>query len=236
MRNLRKPIENRPLAFTRYMGFINTYQKQQKFSKMDFFKMASIKRIGKIKTEKIKSKFIFYNFETQFQKINVEFKIFIEKYMQRYLNFPIMAKIKNISDFIDIRSNQKKFNYQTHVFLKPLAGKNFFIRLLYTLLNMERIFNPQVFIDLIATEMQKTTNYRHLVGNMIYMFSILHSKHIMGYKVLIDGKLGGSKGQSSKQIFKLQRKEKIPVQTFKKNVSYALGVARTRAGLFGIRM
>jgi len=127
-------------------------------------------------------------------------------------------------------------NYTKQVFLKPLAGKSFFVRLLYTLLNTERVFNPQLFIDSIAAEMQKTNNYKKLVNNMILMFSILHSEHIKGYKILIDGKLGGSKGKATKQIFKLQNKEKIPIQTFAKNISYALGVARTPAGLFGIRM
>jgi len=126
--------------------------------------------------------------------------------------------------------------YANQAFLKPLGKKDFFIRLLYALLNTERIFNPQSFIDLVAMEMQKTNSYRKVVNNMISMFAVLHSEHIMGYKVLIDGKLGGSKGKSTKQIFKLQNKEKIPVQTFSKKISYALGVARTPAGLFGIRM
>jgi hypothetical protein len=152
------------------------------------------------------------------------------------LGFPIVAKIKNINDFVDLRSHQKTIDYTKHIFLKSVAGKNFFTRLLYLLLNSERVFNPQLFINLIASEMQKTNNYKKLVNNMIFMFSTLHSEHIMGYKILIDGKLGGSKGKSTKQIFKLQNKEKIPIQTFTKKVSYALGVARTPAGLFGIRM
>lgn len=224
-----------PLAFARYMSFINAYQKQQKFSKINSIKLEALKPSIRAKLARPR-RFHFRNFDSKFQKLHVEFRFFIEKYVQKYLRFPVVAKIKNISDFVDLRANQKTTDYTRHVFLKPVAGKNFFVRLLHALLSTERIFNPQLFIDLIATEMQKTNNYRKLVNNMILMFSVLHSEHIMGYKILIDGKLGGSKQKSTKQIFKLQNKEKIPIQTFTKNVSYALGVARTPAGLFGIRM
>jgi hypothetical protein len=227
-------METNSLAFTRYIGFINTYQNQQKRSKPASIKLAS----QKLSAEVNLTKPIFYvsNFNSKFQKLNIAFRYFIEKYIQQYLKFPVLAKIKNVSDFIDTRSNQKKTNYRRQGFLKPLASKSFFIRLLHALLNIERVFEPKLFVELLATEMQQTKDYRKLAKNMISMFSILHSEHIMGYKILIDGKLGGSKGKSTKQIFKLQNKEKIPIQTFTKKVSYALGVARTPAGLFGIRM
>lgn len=224
------------LPFTRYMSFINSYRKQQRFYNPWFIK--NVLWAGKFETQSndIKPLFFYRNFETQFQKLNIEFRFFIEKYIQQYLRFPVIVKIKNVNSFIDSRSNRNTIDYTKQNFLKSLVGKSFFIRLLHALLNTERIFNPQIFIDLIATEMQKTNNYKKLVRNMVLMFSALHSEHIMGYKIVIDGKLGGSKGKSTKQIFKMQRKEKIPVQTFTKNISYALGVARTSAGLFGIRM
>jgi hypothetical protein len=222
------------LAFARYVGFISTYQNQQKFSNLDFIKLSSLKSRAEVNS--IKPIIYFRNFESKFQKLNIAFRFFIEKYIQRYLKFPVLAQIKNVSDFINMRSQRKKTNHRKQVFLKPIAGKDFFIRVLHALLNIERIFNPQLFVDLLANEMQKTKDYRKLAKNMIVMFSILHSEHIMGYKFLIDGKLGGSKKKSTKQIFKLQNKEKIPIQTFTKKVSYALGVARTPAGLFGIRM
>jgi len=227
-------METNSLAFTRYIGFINTHQNQQKRSKPTSIKLAS----QKLSAEVNLTKPIFYvsNFNSKFQKLNIAFRYFIEKYIQQYLKFPVLAKIKNVSDFIDTRSNQKNTNYRRQGFLKPLASKSFFIRLLNALLNIERVFEPKLFVELLATEMQQTKNYRKLAKNMISMFSVLHSEHIMGYKILIDGKLGGSKGKSAKQIFKLQNKEKIPIQTFTKKVSYALGVARTPAGLFGIRM
>jgi hypothetical protein len=232
----RAPFYNSTSPLLRYFSFNNTYQKHKKFSVLKQMKSSSWKTIKTFKKKYIKTKLHFRSFESKFQKLNFQFQFFIEKYIQVYLGFPIVAKIKNINDFVDLRSHQKTIDYTKHIFLKSVAGKNFFTRLLYLLLNSERVFNPQLFINLIASEMQKTNNYKKLVNNMIFMFSTLHSEHIMGYKILIDGKLGGSKGKSTKQIFKLQNKEKIPIQTFTKKVSYALGVARTPAGLFGIRM
>jgi len=163
-------------------------------------------------------------------------QIFFEKYFgSRFAFFPSI-KIKNLALLIDVNNLCKLKNYQQHFIMNRFAQKDFFHRVLFAFLTTKRQISPQVVADIIASEMARhKKKHMSLLYSINDMFGVLHSEHIKGYKILIDGKING-RNKTTKQIFRLYNRAKIPFQDFGNRISYALGVSRTYTGLFGIRV
>lgn len=94
---------------------------------------------------------------------------------------------------------------------------------------------PQLIADLIAHELTIPRKHKPLLRNINALFDAVHSRYILGYKIVVDGKLNGVM-KSTKQIIKFKGKDKMPVQEFHKRVLYALGVSRNYTGVFGVRV
>jgi ribosomal protein S3 len=119
--------------------------------------------------------------------------------------------------------------------LKRAAEGHFFKRLLFAFINAERYMTPQLIADLIAHELTIPRKHKPLLRNINALFDAVHSRYILGYKIVVDGKLNGVM-KSTKQIIKFKGKDKMPVQEFDQRVLYALGISRTYTGLFGVRV
>jgi hypothetical protein len=181
----------------------------------------------------IKQNKTFYDDNTK--KIQLHLKLFIEKHFESISNMPVFAKIKNITDYSNLFARQKQRKFKKKLFLKRFYKDDFFWKLLSSVINTQKYMFPQILADFLATELTFDRKHRRLLRNFKLIFSAFRSDYIMGYKILVDGKLNGVM-KTTKQVLKLQNKEKVPVQTFDKKISYALGVSRTFAGLFGVHV
>jgi ribosomal protein S3 len=102
-------------------------------------------------------------------------------------------------------------------------------------LNIQRYMLVQLIADLIAIEITSHHKHKRTLRSINSLFNEVHPKHILGYKFLLDGKING-RMKTNLQVFKFKNKDTIPIQEFNKRVLYALSVARTYTGLFGIHV
>lgn len=169
------------------------------------------------------------------QKQLSSFKIqfFVQNYIKSFAGLTPIVKIKFVSDLTDAGDLYDRYRFRFR--LKQFANERFFKRLLLAFSNTQRYLNPQLIADLIASEIASVRKHKRLLRNIDTLFDATHSKYVLGYKIVIDGKING-KMKASKQIFKLKGRETVPTQEFNKKISYALGVSRTYTGLFGVRI
>lgn len=156
-----------------------------------------------------------------------------ESYLQNKCKLPSIVKVTSTSPNVWLKKMYNKLKSKPR--LKRAAEGHFFKRLLFAFLNTSRYMAPQLIADLIAHELTIPRKHKALLRNINTLFDAIHSKYILGYKIVVDGKLNGVM-KSTKQIIKFKGKDKMPVQEFHTRVLYALGVSRTYAGLFGVRV
>jgi len=118
-----------------------------------------------------------------------------------------------------------------------MKNRSFFKRCIFSFVAAHGQLNAQFLADLIAFEIEQVTEDRHkkLIEDMERFFETVRSRTICAYKVVVNGKIGAS-DKTKTQTFKYRKRHTISMQQFDKRISYALGVARTYTGLFGVNV
>ena len=184
-----------------------------------FIQNENIKKIGEINNPLVNNQ--------------LQLNYLFESYLQNACKISAFVKVSSTSTNVWLKKVYNKFKSKSR--LKRAAEGHFFKRLLFAFLNSERYMSPQLVADLIAHELTIPRKHKHLLRNINTLFDAVHSRYILGYKIVVDGKLNGVM-KSTKQIIKFKSKDKMPVQEFHTRILYALSVSRTYAGLFGVRV
>jgi hypothetical protein len=160
-----------------------------------------------------------------------EMQLFLSTNLKKNIDIHLKILFRDISEGVLLLPVHNMFKYKSQ--LRRAAEGSFFKRLLFAFITTQAASSPQLVADLIATELAIPRRHKGLLRNINALFNAILPKNLTGYKILIDGKLQG-KLETDTLIINFQRKEKVPFQEFNKRVSYAISIARTYTGLFGV--
>ena len=166
--------------------------------------------------------------------IKSQLQYFFGAYIKQWLGINAMVKINTPISIVYQAILFNKFKNQ--ITLKRWSSRNFFKRLLFVFINGQRHINPQLFADLIASELVLLRKkHKRALNEISKMFDLLRPNFIKSYKIVVTGKLD-DKDRTEKIIVKRKGKELLPAQQFDKRINYALSVSRTYTGLFGVKV
>ena len=107
-------------------------------------------------------------------------------------------------------------------------------------MNSNSPMHPQAIADLIAFEIEQVEDDKHkkLIKDLEKLVKTMKPRSLYAYKIVINGKIGAGE-KTTTETFQHKRKRRdflISMQSFHNRITYALGVARTYTGLFGVNV
>lgn len=169
------------------------------------------------------------------KKSKIKLQIFLDSFFKNYLKLNTFTKILFSSKRTSLKRKRihRKLNF--HFRIKHLKNRQFFKRLTFAFINVSLHSNPQLIADMIAFEMAKAKKHKKLLNDIENLLTAVKPSELYSFKIVVHGKID-AKAKATSHAFQYLGRDLMPMQTFAKNVSYALGVSRTYTGLFGIKV
>jgi hypothetical protein len=166
---------------------------------------------------------------------NMKLAVFVEAYVKEWFGFQCIIKFNRTSDNLYLgrvlnrlpRNNRK---------LNQIKEYKFFKRLLYVFMNFQQNMDAQLIVDLIAKEITLSKSALVFIHQVNIILEAIKPRFLYGYRIALSGKLKKRDLRASVRVVKFQGKDFVPVKQFNKRVLYALGVARTLKGVYGIKL
>ena len=215
---------------TKIIHFLNEHKNNNYFRLVFPVRKKKIKNlIKKFRQKNWKQKQIFLTNKFQFltgkiKNQKVQKKKFLSKIsFLRKKDFSVLSrkKTKNarIKNSFKRFKNNKDFRHSFKYFIP-------------TLIHFSRTLEPTFFVSLLAKVLYKAKKQTWMLSTIKDLLKILPFSKNVGYKISLSGRINSS--DKSRLIY-ITRKN-VPLQVFDKNMNYAYSQAKTRIGVFGIKM